>query len=102
MERLDVGLFTLQHVDYIIGVICTASNILLDKSKELLELQGHSLDDVVKYIGGTHSNLILLTVAEYSSNLGGRDVDTTDSLLKRSLEEIWQTLAASIKTKTDK
>jgi len=52
LMRLDAGLFTLQLVDFVIAVICTADPKIKTTVKNLLSLQGASFEDVKNILKG--------------------------------------------------
>jgi beta-catenin-like protein 1 len=52
LMRLDAGLFTLQLVDYVIAIICSADPKIKTTVKNLLSLQGSSFEDVKAILKG--------------------------------------------------
>eukprot|EP01126_Amoeba_proteus_P034764 TRINITY_DN3477_c0_g1_i2.p1 TRINITY_DN3477_c0_g1~~TRINITY_DN3477_c0_g1_i2.p1 ORF type:complete len:493 (+),score=112.96 TRINITY_DN3477_c0_g1_i2:537-2015(+) len=46
LRKLDAGLFTLQHICYVISVICATNTQIKDKVRQLLVFQDSSFEDV--------------------------------------------------------
>lgn len=60
LMRLDAGLFTLQLVDYVIAIICSADPKIKTAVKNLLSLQGSSFEDLKAILKGNSTTIILI------------------------------------------
>jgi len=65
LEKLDAGFATLQHIIYIMAVICQANAEIKEKVSQLLTLQGSSFEEVKK--------LLLEYAQDYGGALGSAE-----------------------------
>lgn len=103
-QRLDSGLFTLQLVDYIIGVVSKAHSAVRDtaadfslnqqirkKVEELLNLQDGSTDDVYAILKGSLCNppwLSLFLTQGYADSLGSANSEEKTQELKYKILQV--------------
>lgn len=77
LANLDAGLSTLQHIVYIIGTICFASDKIKEKVGQLLTMQGSSFDEV--------KELLFDYAADYGSNAEEGEAAAREKKMKETL-----------------
>lgn len=98
LMRLDAGLFTLQLVDYVIAIICSADPKIKTTVKNLLSLQGSSFEDVKAILKGSYKYIIARMISNDVNCTGYADsIGTANSEEEAQKEKTYiQGLAADL------